>query len=127
MPVSAHPDTSPFVSALVREVLDGAPNLLVVCRDEPDLTLIRNLANGLMEMLNLRPRLKTLNLIGWKGSSIRFEQARNLHGHDLQGASVFVTPHCADNLPPELERALTGDDAPGAPAEISEPDTAIVG
>ncbi len=91
--------------------------LRVVCRDQKDLTLIRNTVNAAMEELGMAPRLKTLNLIAWSGASIWFDLESNFYLGDIEGASIFVTPELAEAMP-ELEEALTGVESQLAPLGV---------
>ena len=109
-----HPDTAHFCSLIIATIQEGAPLLQVVCRDQKDLTLIRNTVNAAMEELRMAPRLKTLNLIAWSGASIWFDLESNFYRSDIEGASIFVTPELAEAMP-EIEEALTGGESQLAP------------
>lgn len=115
-----HPDTAHFVALIVAEVQALQPRLVVICRDRSDLNQIRNLVNAMLEQLNLRPRLMSLNLIGWRNTRILFRLPEAVQPYDLEVASVFVSPELADQgLPEETERALAG--FPEAPRLNGEP------
>ncbi len=111
-----HPEMAQFVAQVVHEIAQGAPNVLVVGFDKRDLKGLHRIISATMEELRWKPRVETVNLIGWGGTSVRFTVAHDVYRDDLDGSTVFCSPCLVDaGLPEALERALTGVESQLAP------------
>lgn len=107
-----HPELARFVAQIIHEISQGAPTILVVGTDERDLKGLHRIISVSMDAVRWKPRVETVNLIGWGGTSVQFRVAHDIYQHDLEGSSVFCSPALVDaGLPPTLEQALTGGES----------------